>query len=85
MVREISISRIVSDTGIPRTSIYRTLTSLKEKRLIYVVTNKDGVEKIGVNLRYDTWNVGKYGRKRRISEVEQNFTEDEISCTESGD
>lgn len=85
MTRQIPISKVATDTGIPRTSVYRNLDSLNDKKMTYVITDKYGVEKVGVNLRYDTWNVKKYGKKQPCSEMEHNFTEIEKSCSENGE
>lgn len=58
LIRDIPMTDIVSDTGMSRTTFYRTIESLMKKRIIYEVTEqRTGKTKIGINFRYDTWNI----------------------------
>jgi DNA-binding MarR family transcriptional regulator len=53
---EIPIREILEKTRIPRTTIHRSLEGLEARKMIYRVTDKKtNREKIGVNLRFDTW------------------------------
>jgi hypothetical protein len=53
---EIPIREILEKTKIARTTIHRSLEGLEARKMIYRVTDKNtNREKIGVNLRFDTW------------------------------
>lgn len=51
---EKNIPRIIKDTGLSRSGIYRVLHSLSDKKIIYSVNDKERI-KYGINYRYDTW------------------------------
>lgn len=48
------IDELKEMTGYSRTSITRSIKSLSDKHMIYMVVER-GVKKYGINFRYDTW------------------------------
>lgn len=53
-IYDFPIYEIVEMTGYSRTSITRSIRSLKDRHMIYEVIDR-GVVKYGINFRYDTW------------------------------
>jgi hypothetical protein len=51
---EIKIRKAIKETGLSRSSIYRVLNSLSDKKIIYSIDD-NGRIKYGINYRYDTW------------------------------
>jgi len=54
--RYIPVAEIVSELGMARTTVSRTLKTLREKQMIYTFKHtKYNVDLTGLNYRFDTW------------------------------
>ncbi len=53
----ISIKKLIDDLQIPRTTVYRSLKTLTDKKMIYDIVNQynENQPLTGINYRYDTW------------------------------
>lgn len=54
LTHDFPINELKEMTGFSRTSINRSIKSLCDKHMIYMVVERD-VKKYGINFRYDTW------------------------------